>query len=139
MRDRQGYRAVIFPLFPQWLPEPFEIVTADGRRELVDGNSYGGLGVHVTDDLAWQITHLNSGHSVRQVIGLDDLRLFLVATDLAERADWSFSGLEGWQNVQPDLPDIMAAWHRRWQLDAMEAGGGLHDAAAREIALKRLS
>lgn len=130
---------MIFPLFPQWLPEPFEVVTADGGRVLVDGNSYRGLGVHATDDLAWQITHLNSGHCVRLVPNLDDNRLFLIATDLAEAADWSFSGLEGWQNVAPDLPDIMAAWHRRWHLGVEQANLGLHDDAARAVALKRLS
>lgn len=130
---------MIFPLFPQWLPEPYETVQADGSRTLVDGNSYRGLGVHLRDDLDWQVTHLNSGHPIRIVRGLDDIRVFLVATDLAEAADWTFSGLEGWQSVQPDLPEIMQAWHLRWHLAGEQAEGGLHDDAARAVALKRLS
>lgn len=130
---------MIFPLFPQWLPDTFEVVTEGGGKEWADGNSYRGLGVSVTDDIAWRITHLNSGHVVRLVPDLDAVQVFLIATDLAEAADWTFSGLDGWQNVQPDLPDIMAAWHKRFCLGVEQAEIGLHDDTAREIGLKRLS
>lgn len=130
---------VIFPLFPQWLPEPFEVVQPDGSRSIVEGNSYRGLGVHLDGLMMWRIVHLNSGHTVRVVPHLDAARLLVIATDLADAADWTFSGLMGWQNVQPDLPDIMADWHRRWLLAGEPAEGGLHDEAARAVAAKRLS
>lgn len=85
----------------------------------------------------WMTTHLNTGHSVRVFRGEPCELVFRAATDLALLADWTFQGLEGWRNTDPDIQDKLEAWHRRWEFAAEPAGMGRHEETARAIGMER--
>lgn len=144
--------------FPQWAEERFEVArlygshSDDERIEHVNGFTYRGLGMHQASATkaryrrkdgtrrvyeTWVITHLNTGHAVRSMWDCPAPRAFMLATDLAEIADWTFDGLDGWRNACPEMPDLLQEWHRRHNLEARQAGGGRDEGVTRAIGMKR--
>jgi hypothetical protein len=145
--------------FTQWAEDRFEIANLWGvesetaeRVEIVNGFVYRGLGLYQSSATkaryrrkdgtrrvyeTWVITHLNTGHAVRTLFDCPAPRAFMLATDLADMADWTFDGLDGWKNTCPDMPDLLQDWHRRHELKGMPAGGGRDESVAQAIGMKR--
>lgn len=143
--------------FDQWDQAEYEVarprVSEDSFDvDVVAGWTYRGLGLlrfsgmeakYVRKDgsrrlwESWSITHLNTGHFVAHLLSISAERALRLATDLADAADWDFDGLNGWQNVEPDLPKIYKAWQQRYGLVRTAVGYGHDDAAARAIGSKR--
>ena len=83
-----------------------------GARPLaVDGVTRAGLGLRLVVPASpkgrrpaiWSLTHLNSGHRIATLHG-DAAAVRQVADAVAELGDWTFGGLDGWRNVDPELP-----------------------------------
>jgi hypothetical protein len=77
----------------------------------VRGYLYRGLGVRMIHPRAslqgyptarWCLTHVNTAHSVAFINAEAD-RAMEIATAVAEAGDWSFSGLKGYENMDPNL------------------------------------
>jgi hypothetical protein len=106
--------------FDQWEPRKYLIASNRGVLS-VYGWVYKSLAIHldserrkrgvvVAGSRSWCITHINTGHYVAE-IETDNLRaLFAEATKLALLADWSFIGLDSWQNQEPDLRKKHVGW-----------------------------
>ncbi len=137
--------------YEQWETATFDIAYAGDLIIVVRGYQYRGLGIdlrstskarYIRKDgtrlirYRWVVSHLNSGHLVR---GLEcaPTQAFDLASELAKMSDWTFDGLDGWKNLDPELPKKMAAWHARHRLVARQYGGGLHEGVAREIGARR--
>lgn len=138
--------------FNWWQPGSYEVAAPLGQIETVNGFTCRGLGLHraslararyVRKDgtrktyETWVVTHLNTGHAVRGFVDTPAAHAFVLASDLADLADWTFDGLQGWQNTDPELPDKLAAWHARHSLGARPGGLGANDDIARAIGAKR--
>jgi hypothetical protein len=151
-KRRQPQRPPLPRGFDCWKPDRYEIAAPVGGVELVDGLSYRGLGLHLNSATkakyvrkdgtrrvywSWAVTHLNTGHMVRGFYDVPIADVFAAATDLAMITDWTFDGLQGWRNTDPEVPDKLQAWHKRHQLGARQGGMGGNDDIAREIGMKR--
>lgn len=127
-----------------WQPATFLIADFDGPSSRA-GYVYRGLALHIVvkgspkgrRPPTWALTHLGSGHR----IGLIDGRVgdaFPIATDIAECGDWTFDGLNGWKNLEPELPqklvNIAEGHKKRCRLTA---GAGGSAEIARSIAMSR--
>jgi hypothetical protein len=128
-----------FPIPPgymRWQRERFKVacgVGSHGYAEEVAGYTYRGLGLHWAMD--WAITHLNTGHVLCYCRG-GIKRSFAAATELAERFDWSFDGLQGWRNLDPEMSGKVLLWMRA-NPDCYRTTGQQHEAVARRIAVER--
>ena len=92
-----------------WQPASFLVAFRDGPKR-VAGYTYKGLGLSPRQRKRhWALTHLNSGHRIAIMEG-KVYAVFPAAFELAEQCDWTFYGLEGWKNEQPDLKDKVVAW-----------------------------
>jgi hypothetical protein len=60
----------------------------------------------------WSLFHIRSGHQVATIHG-DVRTAFPIATEIADTCDWSFGGLRGYLNQEPDLLDKVRAWAKR--------------------------
>lgn len=99
--------------FPVAHPRTGEVVEYDG---FTNGVGLGvfleaaadppGAGDDWLDDI-WCICHLNTGHAVARVEG-QRIAAFQIGEELAGIGDWTFTGIEGWKNLQPDLPQKVA-------------------------------
>jgi hypothetical protein len=56
----------------------------------------------------WTVYHLGTGHVVCN-FNLHEGPALVLATEIAECGNWDFDGLQGWRNVDPDLPDKFRA------------------------------
>jgi hypothetical protein len=93
MSDRQGRK---------WISDTFLIAGRPGGVMKMDGFTYAGLGIDKRSSGHWVVTHLNTGHKLCTLHGTWFL-VSMLATELAECADWTFDGLLGWANRDPDL------------------------------------
>ncbi len=110
----------------KWKPDAFQIAGAQDVT-LVEGWTYAGIGayyVHATDGPAhasvFNLVHLGSGHRVAVVghtyMGIEQHRVdqaVALMSEFAELGDWSFTGLTGYQNMDPLLPNKALGWHQR--------------------------
>ena len=137
---------------PPWQPAEFDVAGGLGTIDRVRGWEYRGLGLFLISQLkaryrrkdgtrklyqTWSATHLNTGHAVCTFRDLPFQTMLAAATDLAEMADWSFDGLEGWRNVEPEMGDKLAAWHSRHALGAQPGGGHRCQDSAVKIEMSR--
>lgn len=60
----------------------------------------------------WSLMHIGSGHNVCLITGTA-ADVFPVAAEIADECDWSFGGLSGWKNQDPELPKKVIAWMKR--------------------------
>lgn len=85
----------------------------------------------------WSLTHLNTGHTVAHICAWED-RAFEIATEIYELIDWSFAGLHGWKNVEPQLPDMMQSIKAKYKKGVVDIrGGGGSEERARAILMSR--
>ena len=95
-----------------WTAGKFLASRGDRKPKELQGWILSGLGLHCmaapVPDLPmppiWAIYHIGSGHVVSFLIAPKD-DAFRLATEVAHLGDWSFDGLNGWQNVAPQLWD----------------------------------
>lgn len=128
-----------------WTQQRFLIAVekrgAASTRE-VDGYTCKGLGLHLHREASplgrrparWHLTHLQSGHLVCILRG-DLGTIFPVATEVT---DWTFIGIEGWRNSDPDMPKrffALMAQHPKIIFRPNERGN--NEAIARRIAAGR--
>ena len=112
----------------------------------VDGYVYRDLGLYMALNGSpkgrrpprWILLHLGSGHSVCWIKGhVKDA--FPIATEIAECGDWSFDGLEGWRNVDRELPEKFNAIQRKYPELVDRGAGNQSEESARAIAIARAS
>lgn len=71
-----------------------------------------GVGLYINQMDEWWFVHLNTGHGVCKMVGTL-LQVLPLATELKEVTDWTFDGVTGWKNRDPDLPrKIGEIWAR---------------------------
>lgn len=81
------------------------------------GFTYLGLGLNMVQVRSekhhratkWCLTHLGSGHAIAFIKG-EMKTVFPIATELAELIDWTFTGLTGWKQTEPQMPNIVEHW-----------------------------
>ena len=137
--------------FDAWTPARFLIAQATGA-EAIDGYELEGLGLALLSrvtaryrrrdgtrrvDETWSVYHLNTGHMVRSFRQANARDAFTWATSLVALTDWTFEGLDGWRNRDPQVPDKLEEWHKALGLKGRFGGMGRMDAIAREIGASR--
>lgn len=127
--------------------EPADFLVADSWSNIgyhkVAGYSYRGLGIHMIRSPkgrrppTWSLCHLGSGHTVCLIDGRVAVA-FAIASEIAECGDWSFDGLKGWINVDPEIPEKCKVIMAKYPKATRRATGGNHsENSARAIALAR--
>lgn len=130
------------PLLPigKWKPGYYLIAYGDFTTEIY-GRTNAGLGITMSvrpspagvRPAEWSLTHLGSGHRVC-IIAAAEVEAFAIADDIAGAGDWSFDGLFGWQNRDPELMDRLGAILVRHGKCLSRAGSGqANENAARLI------
>lgn len=85
----------------------------------------------------WSLTHLGSGHRVA-LIDAHPVEAFEVANAILALTDWTFDGLSGWRNQDPDLMDKLKALRSQYPKALSRTGGTPSDPdIARAIAMAR--
>ena len=133
--------------FP-WKPGTFDIATSAGRITK-SGYVWRDLGLHLESIIppsskgrrkgrkSWALIHLNSGHRVCSLIG-DVKDVFPLASEIAELTDWSFTGLDGWKNIDPELKDKFSSIMEKNKAKITCERNQHNETIAREIALSRM-
>ena len=127
-----------------WQPASFMLATNALVPTEVAGYVYRGLGIHMAIGPSpkgrrppkWRLTHLSTGHAIAQISGFvaDALP---IASRIAECGDWSFGDLDGWRNMDPELPAKVAAIAKAEPRCEFRRGGGRLRAVAQSIAFAR--
>lgn len=131
-----------------WKAGTFDIATSAG---IITQSGYilKDLGLHLESIIppsskgrrkgrkSWALTHLNSGHRVCSLIG-DVKDVFPLASEIAELTDWSFTGLDGWKNIAPELKDKFYSLIKKNKAKIKREGGSSDKKLAREIAVSRM-
>jgi len=100
----------------EWIEAQFPSGTRTGvttRSGFVNG---AGLGIFLEREAEgpdveppplgdiWCLIHLNTGHAIARIEGLRP-SAFALGDELAAIGDWTFIGVNDWQEAQPDLQD----------------------------------
>lgn len=110
----------------------------------VSGRTYRGLGLHQAGRGSpkgkrppwWALTHLATGHRVCRIDAHEDEAL-KIATLIAECGDWTFEGLDGWKNSDPELKEKAAAMMQTFPGRISIGVAGHHTEIAHKIATVR--
>lgn len=102
-----------------WQASSYQIANPGGTRAVV-GVVFKGLGLHMVAPPSpkgrvpgyWVLTHLNSGHRIAALTG-PAAQVKAVATEVAELTDWDFAGVDGYRNMDPELPKRFAEVTKR--------------------------
>lgn len=95
-----------------WVPGSLLITSRRGGapRPLTGLVNANGLGMHVSPrGMGWNLTHLNTGLRICSLQTGDLVLAASVATAIGYMADWGFLGVDGWKNMDPDLPRRLRA------------------------------
>src|SRR5262249_9658336 len=84
----------------------------------------------------WSLTHLGSGRAVCRVEGKVSVA-FAIASEIADCGDWSFDGLNGYINIDRELPEKTKAIMEKYAKAISRGGGQSNETAARAIAIAR--
>jgi hypothetical protein len=89
----------------------------------------------------WELVHIGTGHRVF-FFDLTAEAALELATSIAECGEWDYETLEGWRNVDPDLPHkvyaIDAAYEKAHPKVKIHRGSGKGSPeAARAVAMAR--
>lgn len=92
-----------------WFESQFSIARHNAPPLVVNGVAHPrGLGVHRAGAEKWMLIHLATGHGVVR-IDADETDAIVIATEIADCADWTFTSLDGFKNFDPLLPSKMQA------------------------------
>src|SRR5271154_5226172 len=108
-----------------WVQEIF-LRAENGRTTPVNtnGHVYRGVGLFERKPNIWDLFHLGTGHLIFKNIYGKRGDVFSIATEIAEMTDWSFDGIGGWKNTDPELPEKMAGIMKRHR--RLSRSGGPH-------------
>ena len=129
---------------PGWRPAKFKRADKfDGAIE-TSGYIYRGLGLQMSIAQSprgrrppfWLLIHLNSGHVICQISGVV-AKAFPIAAEIAECTDWGFSGLDGWNNTDPDLPSKVRIFAERYPKHIISISGASDRVIAEQISAER--
>lgn len=82
---------------------------------------------------AWTLTHIGTGHTVCNFEARDP---FPFADAVVDAGNWQFSGLDGYKNLDPDLPTkVRQVLRSSPNAKLLSAGGRSDEAAARAVAM----
>ncbi len=84
----------------------------------------------------WVLVHMGTGHAVLNITA-HMVEAFDIATEFAEMADWTFEGLQGYINQDPDLPVKVRQKAAPFGSKISFGGGGNNEELAREVAMAR--
>lgn len=127
---------------PDFSRESFLIARADGVKE-VNGIVIEGLGLYLfsrwrcrnvkkdgtrTLKTIFVVVHLGSGHTVCSLESDFETAVNIVR-HLQTLTDWTFTGLEGFKNVDPDLPEKFEAWLSECRFANRHGSGHFPEAA----------
>lgn len=85
------------------------------------GYLYRGLGLfHGVGAHLWMLIHIGSGHTVAYLEDAKREKVFLFASELAELGDWTFHGIKGYENSDPDLVKKRNEWIERYSPDVFK-------------------
>ena len=126
----------------RWKPGLFYSVSWDSA-ETDYGLLWGGLAVTKISSGSpkgrrpptWLIIHCGSGHAVC-IVEAHKTEAFSIADQIADLTDWTFEGLDGWKNTDPDLMDRMRVLAARHGNQMRFSSGSSHE-AARAVAYAR--
>ena len=129
---------------PCWRPAKFKRADKfDGAIETSGYISRGlGLQMSIAQSLRgrrppfWLLIHLNSGHVICQISGVV-AKAFPIAAEIAECTDWGFSGLDGWNNTDPDLPSKVRNFAERYPKHIISISGASDRVIAEQISAER--
>jgi hypothetical protein len=124
----------------EWTSGCFEV----SRRGPTSGRVYRGLGLYRAlkgspkgrRPPRWSVVHLGSGHRVC-MIDAHEHDAVVIATRIAECADWDWDGLDGWRNREPQIMDKLWAATKQYAKSIRFGGGGQSESEARRIAIAR--
>lgn len=129
-----------------WEPADFLIAdrwSPEGCHK-VAGHTHCGLGIYICikgspkgrRGPTWSLRHLGSGHTVCLIEGKVAVA-FLIASEIAECGDWSFDGLKGYVNVDPEIPEKCRTIFAKYPKAVRRGGGNQSEESARAIAMAR--
>jgi hypothetical protein len=84
-----------------------------GDPVVTKGWTKGGLGIVQCDLNTFMILHLGSGHKFCFCRGFLETAQS-ICDDLLAVGDWTFNGLDGWQNQDPELLNKAAKVWEKW-------------------------
>lgn len=120
-----------------WRRGDLLIATPSGPQQ-VSGYSYRGVGLHLDAKPLWMISHQATGHALIHIVADRAVR-FVIATEIAECTDWTFSGLDGWKNMDPELDAKLGVIGKKYSryLAVKPGRGGQNENVARQISQSR--
>ena len=128
--------------------DPADFLIADTWSEAgfhkVAGYAHLGLGIHMIIKGSpkgrrpplWSLRHLGSGHTVCMIEGKVAVA-FAIASEIAECGDWSFDGLKGYVNVDPEIPEKFRTIYAKYPKAIRRGSGPQNENSARAIAVAR--
>ncbi len=75
------------------------------------------LGLHFAGR-EWKVVHLDTGFAVMNFERVSEARALEIAEKVAALDCWDFIGPTGWENRQPDLPQLIAGIYREFGLQS---------------------
>lgn len=74
------------------------------------GLTYRGIGLYFDREAEnFDVLHLGSGHRLASIRGRDRALAKELAGQIADLGDWTFDGLDGWRNSDPQIIDRLRA------------------------------
>jgi hypothetical protein len=128
----------------KWMPGTFLIAEFGGGVSKGRGLLYRGLAIRMSmkgspkgrRPPTWTLYHVGSGHVVCNVEAPAETAM-LIATEVAEVGDWSFEGLLGYVNVDPEIRERTLDVLSRYPKAIKRGGGCPNETAARAVAMAR--
>lgn len=116
--------------------EPGDITLSNGGLAFASlytraGYVFRGLGIYQMRRASpkgrrpptYALIHLNTGHRICNITApMRDA--FEMAHDIAQLGDWTFDGLDGWKNMDPELPDKVHAYMAQHPKAMSRSGSG---------------
>jgi hypothetical protein len=96
--------------------EPAIILQAKEKSiEKFPGYICDNVGMYKTEN-SWFMVHISSGHVIFKFFN-DQTRAFYLAEKLMKDTDWTFDGVDGWRNRDPELLNKLQTFYSRHFLD----------------------
>lgn len=102
----------------------------------VDGWVHHFVGIHSVAPDRWSVTHVPSGHKFGEVHASFGAAK-LIVREVAGMADWgAFNGIDGWKNVDPNLPKKVRDFAAECEEFIVSSGKNGSREVAAEVAMR---